>query len=330
MKFLTKLFIFIDIMAAICFFLVYGPVKDIRVFWITTSMETLNHKYLAHIFYSNNAIEETLKENYYEDVDEDTDPSKITIGVTEKNTNYESVYEQQILEHEDDELFKLIEFKYKDFNCYLIAVYDPKRVHAAAISNLNKGKILTEISKDNGALAAINGGGYTWSTYLPKGFVVTDGNFRYSQNSKNKYPTAIFNEDGVLIVGTFSKQQVIDKGAKQALSFGPVLITNGKPIKIVGTGGSGMNPRTVLAQRKDGIVLFLVVNGYGQNLSWKGRGGVYLNDLLVILERYGAYNAINMDGGSSTTMVIDNKLINSPCEPQKNGQDFIKSAWIIK
>ena len=91
-----------------------------------------------------------------------------------------------------------------------------------------------------------------------------------------------------------------------------------------------MNPRTVLAQRKDGIVLFLVVNGYGQSLSWKGRGGVYLNDLLVILERYGAYNAINMDGGSSTTMVIDNKLINSPCEPQKQGQDFIKSAWIIK
>ena len=330
MRFLTKLFIFIDIMAIICFFLVYGPIKDIRVFWITTSMETLNHKYLAHVFYSNKAIENTLKENYYEDVDEDTDPTKITIGVTEKNTNYESVYEQQILEHDEDQLFKLIEFKYKEFNCYLIAVYDSKRVHAAAISNLNKGKILTDISKENEALAAINGGGYTWSTYLPKGFVVTDGNFRYSASSSKKYPTAIFNEDGVLIVGTFNKQQVIDKGAKQALSFGPVLITNGKPIKIVGTGGSGMNPRTVLAQRKDGIVLFLVVNGYGQSLSWKGRGGVYLNDLLVILERYGAYNAINMDGGSSTTMVIDNKLINSPGESHKQGQDFIKSAWIIK
>ena len=111
MKFLTKLFIFIDIMAAICFFLVYGPIKDIRVFWITTAMETYNHKYLAHVFYSNDQIEETLKENYYEDVEEDTDPSKITIGVTETNTNYESVYEQQILEHDEDEVFKLIEFK---------------------------------------------------------------------------------------------------------------------------------------------------------------------------------------------------------------------------
>ena len=38
-----------------------------------------------------------------------------------------------------------------------------------------------------------------------------------------------------------------------------------------------------------------------------------------------AYNAINMDGGSSTTMVIGNKLINDPCEPQKNGQDFISN-----
>ena len=36
-----------------------------------------------------------------------------------------------------------------------------------------------------------------------------------------------------------------------------------------------------------------------------------------------------MDGGSSTTLVIDGKLINSPCEPLKNGQDFIRSAWIL-
>ena len=91
-----------------------------------------------------------------------------------------------------------------------------------------------------------------------------------------------------------------------------------------------MNPRTVIAQRKDGIVLFLVVNGYGQKLSYKGRGGVYLNDLIKILTRYNAYNAVNMDGGSSTTMVINGKLINSPCEPLKNGQDFIRTAWILK
>jgi len=330
MKLITKIFIAIDIVAIMCFIMVYGPYDKIRVFWITTAMETMNHKYLAHIFYSNETIEKTLRENYYVALDDDTDPSKVTIGVIEERDSYESIYEEQILSRDEDALYKLIEFKYNEFDCYLVAIYDPTRVHAVAINNLNKGKILTDIARDNEAIVAINGGGYSWTTYLPKGFIVSDGVFKYAASSSKKYATGGFNQDGVLLVGSYNKQQLIDKNITQALSFGPVLISNGVPIKIVGTGGSGMNPRTVLAQRKDGIVLFLVVNGYGQNLSWKGRGGVYLNDLLVILKRYGAYNAINMDGGSSTTMVIDGKLINSPCEPVKNGQDYIKSAWILK
>jgi len=330
MKLVTKLFIGIDIIAVICFILVYGPYDRLRVFWITTAMETMNHKYLAHVIYSDKVIEETLKENYYVELDEDTDPTRVTIGVHEEKGSYESIYEEQILSREDGALYKLIEFKYKEFDCYLVAIYDPKRVQAVAISNLNKGKVLTDIARENEAIVAINGGGYSWKTYLPKGFIVSDGVFKYAASSKKKYETGGFNRDGVLLVGAYNKQQLIDKEIVHALSFGPVLISNGVPIEIVGTGGSGMNPRTVLAQRKDGIVLFLVVNGYGENLSWKGRGGVYLNDLLVILKRYGAYNAINMDGGSSTTMVIDGKLVNSPCEPVKDGQDYIKSAWILK
>ncbi len=132
------------------------------------------------------------------------------------------------------------------------------------------------------------------------------------------------------MIGSFSAASAQETKIKEALSFGPALIVNGKPADIKGTGGSGLNPRTVIAQRQDGIILFLVVNGYGQNLSWKGRGGVYYNDLITILQRYKAYNAMNMDGGSSTTLVINHKLINSPCEPLKEGQDFIKSAWILK
>ena len=159
--------------------------------------------------------------------------------------------------------------------------------------------------------------------------VVHDGKVVYSSGT-GSFQTAAINEDGVLIVGKMSTKDVKTKKIKEAVSFGPSLIVNGKSATFKGNGGSGLNPRTVIAQRKDGIILFLVVNGYGSRLSWKGRGGVYVTDLVKILERYGAYNAINMDGGSSTTMVIGNKLINDPCEPQKNGQDFIRTAWVLK
>ena len=155
---------------------------------------------------------------------------------------------------------------------------------------------MTDISKDNDAILAINGGGYYWSNTKPSGLIVHNGEVVYAEGYRS-YLSGAFNEDGILIIGNLAASEVKDKKIKEALSFSPALIVNGKAAQIQGTGGSGMNPRTVIAQRKDGIVLFLVVNGYGQKLSWKGRGGVYYSDLITILQRYNAYNAINMDGG---------------------------------
>lgn len=329
MKFITKLFIAIDIFIILCFFAVYGPIDKIRVFWITTSMETATHKYLAYIFYSQNVIDDVMSNNYLVEIEEESNVSDIVIGKIENKTNYESVYERQILEHNPEDVYKLIEFKYGEFDCYLVAIYDSTRVQAVPSKAIGSGEILSDISKRNEALVAINGGGYYWSNGKPSGLVVHNGEIVYAEGN-GKYLSAAFNEDGVMMIGSFSKEDVSSKKIKEALSFSPALIVNGTPATIHGTGGSGMNPRTVIAQRKDGIVLFLVVNGYGQNLSWKGRGGVYYNDLIKILQRYNAYNALNLDGGSSTTIVIDHKLINSPCEPQKEGQDFIRTAWILK
>ena len=326
---LVKLFIVVDFIILLCFFVVYGPIDKAKVFWITTAMETANHKYLANIFYSESSIKEVMSNNYLVEVGEETDAESIKIGAEEKINSYTSIYEKQILEREENDLYKLIQFKYKDFDCHLIAIYDPKRVVVGYNKKLSQGKILSDIIKDHGAILGINGGGYFWSNGKPRGLIVHDGKVIYSQNS-GSHQTAAINEDGVLVIGNLKASEVKTKRIKEAVSFFPSLIVNGKPATIKGTGGSGQNPRTVIAQRKDGIILFLVVNGYGSKLSWKGRGGVYLNELIEILERYGAYNAINMDGGSSTTMVIGDKLINDPCEPQKNGQDFIRSAWLLK
>ena len=329
MKLITKIFIVIDILIVLCFLFVYGPIEYAKNFWITTAMETGNHRYLAYIFYSEKTVQDVMNANYLVEVDDETDINNVTIGTLEEKTTYDSIYEKQILEHDPNDAYKLIEFKYKEFDCYLIAIYDPKRVQAVPSYKVGRGQILSEISKDNDAILAINGGGYSWADGRPNGLIVHNGEI-ISAEGYGSYMSGAFNEDGVLIVGKLSASDVKEKKIKEALSFYPSLIVNGKSASIQGTGGSGMNPRTVIAQRQDGIVLFLVVNGYGQKLSWKGRGGVYYSDLITILERYKAYNAVNMDGGSSTTMVIDNKLINSPCEPQKEGQDFIRSAWILK
>lgn len=326
---IIKLLIFIDIVILLCFFVVYGPIDKARVFWITTAMETGSHKFLANVFYSDEVVKNVMNNNYLIEIEEDTDANSISVGMKEEITNFTSPYEKEILEHDEDALYKLIQFKYKDFDCHMIAIYDPKRVEIGYQKRINQGKILSDIVKDHNAILGINGGGYFWSNGYPQGLVVHNGEIIYSSSSQS-FTTAAINEDGVLIVGKLKASDVKEKRIKEAASFSPALIVNGKSAKFKGTGGSGLNPRTVIAQRKDGIILFLVVNGYGNRLSWKGRGGVYVTDLITILERYNAYNAINMDGGSSTTMVIGNKLINDPCEPQKDGQDFIRTAWLLK
>ena len=57
-----------------------------------------------------------------------------------------------------------------------------------------------------------------------------------------------------------------------------------------------------------------------------------MNELVEILERYGAYNAVNMDGGASTTLVINHELINHPCgyNAANNYQRWLPNAWMFK
>ena len=127
---IVKLFIIVDFIVAVCFFVVYGPIDKARVFWITTAMETNDHQYLANIFYSEDTIKQVMSENYMDEIEEDTDVSSIAIGEQEKITSYTSAYEKEILEHEEDALYKLIQFKYNGFDCHMVAIYDPTRINS--------------------------------------------------------------------------------------------------------------------------------------------------------------------------------------------------------
>ena len=101
--------------------------------------------------------------------------------------------------------------------------------------------------------------------------------------------------------------QALNAGIRDAVTMGPFLIVNGKMADIKGNGGWGYAARTAIGQRKDGIVLFLVVDS--NEFRTKGAS---IKDLAEIMERYGAINAANLDGGTSSAMVVNNELINDP------------------
>ena len=134
-----------------------------------------------------------------------------------------------------------------------------------------------------------------------------------------------FTNENKLILGNMSKEQAVNMGYRDAIEFGPYLIVNGKRSFIRGNGGWGIAPRSAIGQRRDGIVLFLVINGRLATSL-----GADMVDLTDIMERYGAYNAANLDGGSSSELVINGKIVNTPVAGGANGLRNMPTFWVVK
>ena len=110
-----------------------------------------------------------------------------------------------------------------------------------------------------------------------------------------------------------------------AVEFGPNLIVNGKPLTVHGDGGWGIAPRTVIGQRKDGVVIMLSIEGRLPGYAL----GATMNDLITILKRYKVYNAANLDGGASSTMSLEGELYNRPSAGAEYGGRTVSNAWIV-
>lgn len=297
-------------------FLLYGPYNKFREWLITTAMTTMNHQYLATIFYSDKVINEVLSKNDIIENDDTTDTDSIKIVDVNSNIkSYKNKYEEEILTKDNEnDLYKLIEFEGDGYFAHLVVIYDPSKIKVATTAYLgSSGQYLTTMAKENNAVVAINGSGFydpDWNSSggYPHGIVIKNGEIVWDAEKASVGGGIIgFTKDNKLVLGKMTAEEAIDKGIRDALEFGPFLIVNGKASFIKGNGGWGTAPRTAIGQRQDGIVLFLVIDG--RTLKYPGASMV---DLTEIMERYGAYNAVNLDGGTSSGLVINNELINNP------------------
>ena len=301
---------FCDVITITVLFLLYGPYNGFRDWLVTTAMGTMNHQYLATTFYNMDRIEEILSQHSTVEPDFDTDTSLITADENE----YIDDYDREILDRNKNDIYKLIEIDEDGYSGYLAAVYDPSKIKVTYSKNLGvTGEYLVNMAKREGAVLAINGGGFVDIEGMSNGgqalgAVISNGKI-VSNYGKSYYGGGIvgFTNDNKLYLGKISANEAIEMGIRDAVEFGPFLIVNGKSSFINGNGGYGVHPRTAIAQRKDGIVLFLVIDG--RSLKSKGAD---MNDLVKILLRYHAYNASNLDGGNSSVMVVNDKIINHP------------------
>jgi len=81
------------------------------------------------------------------------------------------------------------------------------------------------------------------------------------------------------------------------------------------------HPRTAVGRTKQGEVLWITVDGRQPHSQ-----GASLSELAQIMARYGAVDAINLDGGGSTTLVVRNLIVNSPSDGTERP---VSNAWLV-
>ena len=332
--------------------LFYGPNPTFRDWWITTAMTTMSHKYLAEWFFDEETINEVLAKNRIEETDETTDTSLIVITPKDEKEeiHYKNEYEKQILAknldkekyniYAEGENYRIIEIEGTGYKGYLAAIYDPSKIKVATSKYIGSaGQYLTDISKQNNAVIAINGGGFLdensqGNGSTPLGIVMAEG--KLVANNGNTVGGGLigFDKDNKLVIGKMSVSAAKTLGIRDAVTFAPFLIVNGESAKIKGNGGWGTAPRSAIGQRKDGIVLFLVLDGRRLTMP-----GASIKDLIEIMENYGAYNAANLDGGTSSVMVVNKKdeqdkekweIINDPVDSTgAHKTRFISTGFIL-
>ncbi len=298
--------------------LLYGPYNGFRDWLITSAMTTMTHQWIAYLFYDEDTINAVMASNRVDEVQEDTDTNAIVVGVSEEpEKTYENEYEKAILEKNNPrDTYKIIEIEGKGYSGYLAAIYDPSKIHTLVTSKIGtSGQYLTTMAKNNKAVVAINGGGFDDPNYSsnaanPLGITYSKGKLLTSYYYAGAGGIIGFDTNNKLVLSSkCTEQSAKSLKIRDAVTCGPFLIVNGKKSGVVGNGGWGTAPRTAIGQRKDGIVLFLVVDGRTVK-----RPGADMDDLIEIMQNYGAYNAANLDGGTSTAMTVNYELINDPVD----------------
>ncbi|MDD3394334.1 MAG: phosphodiester glycosidase family protein [Anaerotignum sp.] len=201
-----------------------------------------------------------------------------------------------------------------DTSVYVAEVYVSSGEYLkTALAQNSYGKNITqktsEMAENNNAVLAINGDFYGTQT---KGYVIRNGVLYRETASANGEDLVIGQNGSFAIVneGEISAQQLLEDGAAQVLSFGPALLINGEisvsESEEVGKAKTS-NPRTALGVIDDLHYVFVVSDGRTEESA-----GLTLHQLAEYMHSLGVEVAYNLDGGGSSTMYFNGKVINNP------------------
>ncbi|MEC0173057.1 phosphodiester glycosidase family protein [Paenibacillus graminis] len=189
----------------------------------------------------------------------------------------------------------------------------------------------SEIASSNNAIFAINGDYYGFrndGVIIRNGTVYRDDPVRDAMALFGDGTMQTYNEEEV------SSSDLLAQGAANTLSFGPILIQDGKiasdfsNVKIDTNFGNrsiqDANPRTAVGMIAPNHYVFVVVDGRSEGYS----RGMTLTELANVMSDLGATEAYNLDGGGSSTMYFMGRVVNNP--QGKNQERGVSDILYIK
>ncbi len=295
-----------------------GPSETIQKLFVTSVRETSAVKWLANLYFTPEEIAEieAVKETMEY---APTDTSLITIstdpvsdGDKDGWTDAHGVFHPD----EDGDGIIIEPVKGRGYAGYMMVVRDPSRVIMGSIPSSygKRGYTVKEYVEYFDGVAGTNAGGFydpggMGDGSIPDSVMVVNGEIHYME-----YGCGIEGGGGIAAIDgnhilhvakSMTRQELIDNDIRYAVCYGPVLIVNGVSASPDSLSTS-MNPRTAIGQCADGAMLFLVIDGR-QVASM----GARYQDLVEIMERYGAVNAVNLDGGSSSMLWFQDHYVNN-------------------
>lgn len=326
---ITLLIIVLTLILTI-YFICHGPSKSAQELFVTTILETGQLKFLANVFMSDEDIQEIVNKNSLKEMDNEVDGNLINVGGTSNK-----------------ELIEIYKVSGNNYEGTMMVINDPSKISLATTYPWGEyGKELDKLVTESGAIAGINGGLYYSDANKggrPLGVTVSNGEIEDMSLGATGLHLIGFDNENILRIIDISNMNrseienlIETEGIRDAVSFQEEasdannhfvkLIINGEKRELNGMG-SGANPRTAIGQREDGSVLFLVTDGRGKN----GHLGATAADLIEVMSEYGAVNAANIDGGSSSTMYYNGKyLMTSVTFYYSNSSWRLPTAFVVK
>lgn len=333
-------------------------IADLRDLYIETAMTTADHQWLATYIFPKSVIDKVMANKV-----EDTKSVAITdVGSTglseieelqlekkymrEHSNKVSDTFKEQtylfeefvegttdkfgnkVLVNDTEQGIVILDVVGKGYRGKMAFIDDPSRVYVAHTDKKGEsGLKILEFLEKNDAILGINANGFndpgghgTGGQIL--GFSRSQGEDWGAKGAKrDRLVTIGFDENNRLVAGYIADWDKYK--LRDAAQFKPLLISNGE---IVVGKGWGIQPRTIVGQRADGVVVFLVVDGRQPTHSL----GITMLGAAELLKKYGVVTAAACDGGSSSIIAYKGEIVNKSCSASKEGRRLPNAILVRK